>query len=195
MKRNWGLLVLLLAAAAFAIQPAAAQDTKHKIYIYLAEIMPMSDGTIDGGTVEAQDEMGYGIGYEFRLNKLMGLDFDYMMATHDVDYQGHKCCEIDFNPLSASFNFHLINTNLIDFYVAPTVSYVMWGDFKIDNGPSFSTGDEFALGASAGIDVGGKKFAFVGGLRYLMLDASPDDVPGDVSIDPLLIRAGFAFKF
>ena len=193
MKKHWSVFVLLIAVAAFAVQPAAAQDTKHKVYVFLAQVMPMSDTSFGRTTVEVQDEMGFGLGYEFRLNKLMGLDFDYMTATHDVEADGQKCCEIDFNPLSASLNFHLINTKLIDFYVAPTLSYVMWGDLETDFGDA-DVDKELTFGASVGIDVGNEKFAFVGGLRYLMLDAT-DEYDEEISVDPLIFRAGFAFKF
>jgi hypothetical protein len=116
-------------------------------------------------------------------------------ATHDVEFSGSTVAEVDLEPLSASLNLHLIHTTIIDFYVAPTVSYVSWGDLEIFGGDSVSTDGQTVLGASVGLDVGlGRSFALVGGVRYLDLDLEADGTE-DVSVNPLFTRLGIALRW
>jgi outer membrane protein W len=97
--------------------------------------------------------------------------------------------EVDVNPVTFAANFHIIPDNVIDFYVGPVASYVSFDadDADIDS--------EATFGAAAGLDIGiGEHFAVTGGVRWLDLSAE-DDTGLEVSIDPLFLRAGVAWRF
>ena len=202
--RKW-MLATIVIALAMAV-PAQAQDVKFKVFAAAASVSPLSDDNVTIGevtdTIEASSQTGWDIGFEWRMSKLFGLEVDYLNATHDVDFGGTTIGETDFQPMSATLNFHLIHTKLIDFYLGPTVSYVNWGNIDLnEEGQDLTdelgipTDSEVAYGASVGIDVGlGKSFAIVGGIRYLLVDLTPQDGDG-VGVDPLIARVGVAFRF
>lgn len=202
MKRS-GLL-LFLAVAALAIQPAAAQDNSFKIYGGLAYISPLSEEDVDFGSVsdsvEASSEAGWNVGVEFRFSELFGLEIDVVHATQDIEFGGDTIADVDFTPVSATLNFHLINTSVVDFYLGPTAGYVIWGDIDFESS-SFSSSDEgtdnqFAWGAAVGLDIGfGGTFAITGGVRWLDVDLEPEEGNEEIGVDPLLSRLGVAFRF
>jgi opacity protein-like surface antigen len=201
MKRAITLVFALLVLVV-AIDPAAAQDNKFKIFAAASYVSPLSDDdvTVDDVTeaVEASSEIGWNIGFEWRWSELLGLEIDYLDAQHDVEVGGVVVGEVGMSPLSASLNIHLIQTKLIDFYVAPTISYVNWGDVELNelgDNETVSTDTETAYGVSLGLDIGlGENLAIVTGLRYLRLDVTPEDSDG-ISVDPLFARVGLAWRF
>src|SRR5262249_10923256 len=105
-----------------------------------------------------------------------------------------KVDNVHFQPLSATLNIHLIPTEHVDFYVGPTVSYFIVGDVDLGTGTSFKTDNDFAWGASVGLELGGKSFGVITGVRWLNADISPDGAP-KIPVDPLFSRAGLYFRF
>ena len=203
MKRMISVAVALVAVA-WAL-PAQAQDVKFKVFGAAAYVSPLSSEDVTLGSVtdsiEAASQTGWDLGFEWRISKLLGLEFDYVNATQDVEFGGTTIGETDLQPLSATLNFHLIHTEVIDFYVGPTFSYVNWGNIDLNQAGQDATGalgvptdSETAYGASVGLDIGlGKNFAIVGGVRFLKLDLATDE--NSVAVDPLISRVGVAFRF
>ncbi len=205
--------ILVVVAAALVVlgliaTPAAAQENKFKVFVAAGYISPLSteDGVDIGevtDSIEASSEVGYDFGIEWRANKLIGVELDYLNGKHDVEFGGTRIAETDFKPLSLSLNFHLIHTNFLDFYVGPTVSYVSWGDIKVDeafrdlvDGSSISTDSETAFGAQVGLDIGiGPHFAIVTGVRYLQVDITPEGDSDGLAVDPLIARVGAAWRW
>ena len=189
MKRILIVAVALLAVVG-AVSNAAAQDHKWKVLAAASYLSPLSDSTDSAGDViEAASAVGWEVGAEWRLAKLVGLELDYMQSTNDIDVAGVTVAEVDVNPLTFAANFHIIPDNVIDFYVGPVASYVSFDadDADIDS--------EATFGAAAGLDIGiGEHFAVTGGVRWLDLSAE-DDTGVEVSIDPLFLRAGVAWRF
>jgi hypothetical protein len=197
MNRIKIALVICALAGLAAVQPAAAQDTGFKVFGAVSYVSPLSDSDIEFDdvvlAVEAKSETGWNVGFEWRGSKLLGLEIDFTDATHDVEIDGSKAGEVGLTAYSASLNFHLIHTTFIDFYVAPTVAYVDWGDLETGDG-DVSTDSETVFGASVGLDVGlGKNVALVGGIRYLDLDVNVDGT--EVSVNPLFTRVGVAYRW
>jgi len=190
------LAVVLVAFA--AVSTASAQGNRFKVYAAYNYVAPLgSEDITDQGateTLEAAEEAGWSLGFEWRMGKWGGLEFDYLNADHDIELGGVKVAETTMSPLSASFNFHLIHTKIVDFYLGPTVSYVNWDDVKTIDGDTFSTDDEFAYGAQVGLDISlVKSVAIVAGVRYTQLKITTDD--GDVDVNPLFAKVGFAFRW
>lgn len=205
MKKLCIGLALAMAVAASQFQPALAQDNKVKIFAGASYISPLDEADVDIGaitdSIEASSELGWTVGVEFRFGEWIGLEVDYVSATHDIEFGGQQIAEIDFAPISASLNVHLVHTKLVDLYIAPTATYVYWGDLELDSGQTINlsdldTDDEVSFGASLGLDIGlGEHFAVFGGVRWLSVDFENDDIDGSIGVDPLLSRLGVAVRF
>ena len=155
--------------------------------------------TIDNvrDSAQAADQMGWTVGFEWKFGKLMGIEVDYIDADQDVEFGGTAIGEVGFSPLSASLNIHLIPTKHFDFYVAPTASYVNWGNIELNDkagGGSASTDSEFAYGAQVGLDIGFEHLKIVAGLRWLSLDITPENTDS-IGVDPLIVRLGVGWGF
>jgi outer membrane protein W len=199
------LALVLLVAAGFS--QTEAQGTKYKVYAGFAYISPTGDDDIDFDgeleKIEAADEFGYNIGFEYRFSKLFGLDFDINSADHDVEVGGEVIGDTTMFPVSATLNFHLIRSRYFDFYLGPTASYVMWDDVSIKSpydlllGDKIKVDDEFAWGAVVGVDISLVKIvALTVKVRYLDLDLTPDESGADsLAIDPLIANVGVAIRW
>jgi outer membrane protein W len=195
------LLALTAVLCVLAAQPLfAASDTKFKIFGAAAWVAPLDDEDVSidavDDTLEAAEAVGWNLGFEFRFTDRLGLELDYINSTQDLDFGGETIGEFRIEPVSASLNIHLFDSDVVDLYLAPTASWVFFNDVEFEN----ITGEvdvdpEFAWGASIGLDIGlGERFAIVTGLRWLNLEAGGDDV-GEFGIDPLIARAGLGIRF
>ena len=203
MKRFILAGAMLLALTAF--QPAAAQDEWNvKFFGAMAYVAPLGteDVTIGSITdsVQASNETGWEVGLEFRFAKILGLELSYLNSTQDVEFGDTTIASVDLTPYNVALNFHLFPNKYFDFYIAPVAAYVNWGDIEYTDGTSESADSEIAYGAAVGLDISfNKSFAFIGGVRWLSLDITPDDptAPDDdsLAVDPLFARVGFAFRF
>lgn len=196
-------VVLLVAAAlSLAASAAIAQDaSKLKVYGMLAYVSPLSetDQDVNGVTdaVKASSEFGYSFGLEFRLTSLLGLEFDYLYAKHDVEHDTAGLLgETTFQPISGTVNLHVPIGNL-DLYAGPTAAYVNWGDLELPSGGGKVEIDpEFGYGVSAGADLTiTPQIAATGGLRWLNVQAQPDGGGDALDVHPLFARAGLAIRF
>ena len=195
--RKWMLLSILIIAA-LAIAPAQAQGNKFKAYAALDYVVPTgsTDLDIEGivDSVEASDEVGWSLGFEWRLGKWGGLQFDYTDVSHDIVFQDESIASTSMTPLSASFNFHLVHTRVIDFYFGPTISYVMWDDITTSDGETISADSEWGYGAQIGADFSiFKSVAIVTGLRYISLEVGADDE--SIGVDPFFATVGVAIRW
>ncbi len=202
MKKSALVLVSLLAAFAVA-SPALAQDSSFKIFGALNYVMPMSDENVAGlGTLEATDELGYEIGFEWRATEMIGVELSYLNAGHDVELDGAKLGEIDLEPISLTLNFHFYSSDMVDVYAGPMASYVLWSDVDVVEPfasalgtNTLQTDSEFGYGAAIGADFKvGENVVITTGLRYLFVDAPVEGVT-DVGVDPLFFRAGIGYRF
>ncbi len=199
------VVALCLLSLGFAVSPVLAQGNHLKIFGGASYVAPLSeeDVTIASvrDSVEASDELGWTLGLEFRFTDHFGLELDYVNVTNDVDFAGSKLGEVDFSPLSATFDIHLVHTKVVDFYLGPTATYVQWGDVKIDPGASpvvskLDTDNNLAWGASVGLDIGlGDHWAVTGGVRWINTDLELADSSTSIGVDPLMSRLGLALRF
>jgi outer membrane protein W len=192
------MVVAVVVIALLAIAPANAQGNKFKVYAAFNYVAPTGSSDLDfeGSleSVEATQEAGWSLGFEWRIGKWAGIEFDYLKSSHDVESDGEQIAETSMSPLSASFNFHLIHTKILDFYFGPTVSYVSWDDIDTIEGETIPTDSEWAYGAQIGLDFSIiKSVAIVTGLRYTQLDVTGDE--DSVAVNPLYAKIGVAIRF
>lgn len=189
-------VILAMAATALVAVPAMAADETLIYRGSLTYIEPTSDATIDGDKVEADSAVGVDLSFEYKFAKAWGIEAAVLYADHDVNVNGQKIGDISQTPLLFSANYHFPTSGKADWYLGPTLGYTFWGDFKIDNVGSVNTDGEFTYGLNSGVDIPfGENWAFTAGLRYLFVKASPDDVGGEVDVNPLGLRAGIAYRF
>jgi len=206
-------VLALVAIVALAVPLANAADSKHKFSLFTGYAMPNGDYTesdVELGNlkIEADDAMGYGLGYEFRYNKLMSFGASLSNWSHDVNYtisddtgsESGKFGETSWMPILFDANFHLFGSSAIDFYLGPTLGYAMWDDLTPEPDIEFSQvaiKDAFTYGVNIGLDINlGENWAISGGLRYLLLDAEVDepDAP-TIGVDPIIVTVGVGYKF
>src|SRR5262245_48688033 len=177
----------------------AAAPPTFKVFGGASYVSPLGEDDVTFGSitdsVEASDELGWTVGLEARVNQILGFEFDYVNATNDIEFGGDVIGEVEMQPLSATLNFHLIPTSIVDLYIGPTASYFIFDDVEIDSGGTLETDDEFAYGASLGLEIGlGQTFAILGGVRWLKVDLAPEGAE-EVAVDPLFSRLGVALRF
>jgi len=194
------LVLVGIALLAAAGSLAMAQGNKFRVFVAAAYVEPLSedDQDIDGqiDALKATSEVGWTVGFEWRVTKWFGLELDYLSVDEDLEFGGEKIASTNYNPLSLSANFHLVHTKIVDFWVAPTISYVDWGDIEVPNDDNISTDSSTAWGATLGLDLSFFKFMAVTlGLRYTKVDIEESDGGTSSSVDPLMARAGLSFHF
>ena len=200
MKRFGWLAVAVLIVAIAAVPAQAAQaDYKFKIFGGLAYVTPMADSEIDDVSFEADNELGYEIGAEWKPLNRLGFEVALVDVTNDVNANGIKVGEIGMQPWFITANFHIINSDRFAWYAGPTVAFVNWDDFEVDEafgGGSSSIESETTFGLSTGIDLGlGEHLAIIGGLRWIDSGAEESDSGETVDVNPLFARVALAWRF
>ena len=195
-------ILALAAVVVFASAPAVAQDHSFKVFATANWISPLADDdiTFEGveDSLEGSDEFGYEAGFEWRLNKIVGIEGSYMLGSNDFELGSTDIGELDQQTITAALNLHIIPTTFFDLWIAPVASWYTFDDIDAPGGESVEVGSEWGYGAAVGFDIGfGKTFAITAGVRYIKLDVSGDSSGGnfDVGIDPLIARAGIAIRF
>ena len=145
---------------------------------------------------------GFGIDVERRFSKLLGLDLAVGYTELDVEFTQSLTTTIakdtlEVLPIWLAVNFHLVNTEKLDFWVGPQIGYVAWNDpltFTVPGQPTFELETENAfpgVGLALGLDWwltknSGLNFAF----RFV--DADANDV---LLVDPTFVTVGYTWKF
>ena len=195
------LLPVMAIAALLFVSPAAAQDNAFKIFLALDWISPLGEEDVTFGSVEdsleAASDLGWEAGFEWRLNKVVGLEGSYMVAEQDIDFGNDPAASVKSGWINAALNFHIIPAEHFDLWVAPVASWVNWDDIEFDPAlgqPTAEAESDVAFGAALGFDIGiGDVFAITAGLKWLSLDLQTNG--NNIPVDPLIARAGVAFRF
>jgi hypothetical protein len=200
MKRfGWLAIAVLIVAIAAVPAQAAQADYKFKIFGGLSYVTPMADSEIDDVSFEADNELGYEIGAEWKPLNRLGFEVALVDVTNDVNANGIKVGEIGMQPWFITANFHIINSDRFAWYAGPTVAFVNWDDFEVDEafgGGSSSIESETTFGLSTGIDLGlGEHLAIIGGLRWIDSGAEESDSGETVDVNPLFARVALAWRF
>ncbi len=147
---------------------------------------------------------GYGVDFEYRFGKLFGLDIAASYTELDINFTQSLTSAVATDtlkvfPIWITANFHVVNTEMVDFYVGPQIAYVAWNDplsFDVPGQGTFvlPTENEFpAVGFALGLDLwfsekNGLNFAF----RFIDADADPTH---NLPVDPTFFTIGYAMKF
>jgi outer membrane protein W len=176
------------------------------------------EGTL---TIEPQDTYGFTVGYEYSLIDFLGFDFVLLNATSDVDGrllgtywindsntgdlidtgpldETDEIGDVTFTPVTVGINFHLTPGSKLDFFVAPVVGYVFYGDLDV-YGDKVSMEDGFTYGATVGLDIPlGERWVVNGALRYLSTETKIDE-PGfesdSLDVSPVVFQVAMGYRF
>lgn len=191
--RAFAVLALLgLAAPAFAHEPPRSTFRVHGTYF-----SPTSDSTVNGNlTLELDDAIGIGFGYERRLNRTLGLAVDMswfrVEPTAATPWFGLRGGKRDVIPVTLGANFHYSPEGLVDLYAGPLVAYMAYEGFE----------DEITWGLNMGFDLpfDHQQWAFTGSVKYLKTEAEDSTpAPGEralsARVNPLVVSVGVAYRF
>ena len=197
MFRARTAILALAAVAVLASAEAQAQDHTGRLFITIDYVSPLGDDDITFNSVQdavqGSSDFGYEIGFEGRVNKVLGIEGSFLAGSNDFEFGDTELGSLDQRAITAALNFHIIPTKHFDLWLAPIASWYSFGELEdIPNGDDLN--DEWGYGAQVGFDIGfGRVFAITGGVRYVKLDISTD--AGTVAFDPVIARAGVAFRF
>ena len=205
MFRARTVIPVLAAVAFFASAEAQAQDHKFKFFITADWVSPLGDDEITFGSVQdavqGSDDFGYEGGFEWRMNKLVGIEVSYLIGSNDFELEEFdtELGTVDQQAVTAALNFHILPTKVFDLWIAPIASWYTFGDFDFDDAidsEDVELDSEWGYGAAVGFDIGlGKTVAITGGVRYVKLDLASDGFDNDLAFDPVIARVGLAFRF
>ncbi|MBP7148677.1 MAG: OmpW family protein [Acidobacteria bacterium] len=203
-KVIWVVLLALLAGTGAAV----AQESANIFRGHVVYVDPTGDENIDIGfdvKLEPDSATGFGISYERRLTEQMGLEFGLFRSEHDVEASAFgdemTIGDYSFMPFTVALNFHVARTDTLDFYLAPMVAYVMYGDLEANedfSDDNLKIDDDFGFGAVVGLEVPASgNWAFSAQLKYLKTTASGEDDGDDAEVDinPWILHAGVAYRF
>ena len=202
MKGTNSLLPMLaIAGAVFAPSIAHAEEDKGdydwKLFLGGSYVTPLSktDVTTLGTAVKASSELGYEIGVEWKGTDRFGFEIAYLDANSDIKAVTGKVGDITMRPWDFTLNFHIIDANIFNWYIGPTLSYISWSDLKLNNGFKLPVDSQTTYGVSTGLVIGlGQTFGIQFGLRYI--EASIDaGLPQKIKVDPLFASVAVSFRF
>ena len=202
MSKKRALFMTLCAlGGAFGAASVRAQDeVKHfKIFAGPAYVAPLEEDNVTFGAVTdslaSEEHIGWNLGFEGRINKLLGIELDYINSNQDLEFGGTTIGNTNFSPVTATLNFHVIAGEKFDFYLGPSYAYINWSDIELTGGTELGTNSNHGWGVTVGADFyPWEHFGFYAGLRYL--DANLDmDNGQSASMNPLVARLGAAARF
>jgi outer membrane protein W len=202
IKRT-ALAFAMFASAGIVFAPSIAQaeedkgDYDWKLFLGGSYVAPLSktDVTSLGTSVKASSELGYEIGVEWKGTDRFGFEIAYLDANSDIKAVTGKVGDITMRPWDFTLNFHIIDANIFNWYIGPTLSYISWSDLKLNNGFKLPVDSQTTYGVSTGLVIGlGQTFGIQFGLRYI--EASIDaGLPQKIKVDPLFASVAVSFRF
>lgn len=233
------MLLLVVVVGLLAAPASLAAGEKNHFRFHLGYMSPTGDnkftdditdvdfdgdGTPDtlnlAAKAEFQGALGAGIGYEYMVTDLIGIDagLDYFKPDLELTATGtliHSDGSADetvsvkvkgsgkFMPLTVGPMFHVAKNESMDFYLGPQLAYIMYGDVSVTNEflgeVKAKFKNELTWGVKLGIDVPlGQGWAFNGQLQYLDAKSELDE---DISpkpkfnAKPFILTAGATYRF
>lgn len=209
------LLVCILAIAG----SAAAQAAEPRWQVRLGGLLVDGDqGFATEGEAGSRvlaggnAEIGAGAAVEFRVSKRLGFELGAAFAEvpnyEDAEAFSGGDASIgngpSFTATTVGLHLHLTPDRRADVYLGPAIALVQYGDFELDLGDGlveFEVDDDFAWGATVGVDlgIGDGGWSINAAATYLESDMEVSERGSEgtvvVPFDPVMVRVGAAFSF
>ena len=160
------------------------------------------------GTVETEVDgsaLGFGGDVEYKFRRWLGLDAALAYTSLPVSFRSSAdpgvTQDADFTviPLFVALNFHVVNTEKVDFWLGPQIAYLYYPDELSYDVPGVGTFDYESsnlfspFGFDLGLDV---FFNATWGLNFAIRFQNADGDPnGHMTIDPTFVTVGMTAKF
>ncbi len=213
-------LMLILALTA-PLATAGADDDKWRLRFGGVWVEPDPDfAEVDesGNRVEvgAGDAIGFGLAFERRFGRRLGVELGAMQAEPDIligtGFSGGPHIDttqgVDFRAITLALNVHLTPGKAVDLYAGPLLAHVEYGNLRLifqDAAETVevevSSSDHFTFGAQLGADVPFGDSAWSLNLVGRYLDSSLDVATGEqrvvqqLDVGSLIVGVGVGFRF
>jgi outer membrane protein W len=205
--KTWSLALVLGLVLVVAGSPAVAAEESQNIVRFGAQwVMPLGEyKDPSGGTISADDAVGYAVQFEHKFTGVFGLEFGLAYTSLDftAELAGVKTPlgTASMRPFSVAGNFHALKDKKVDLYFGAQIAWVTYGDLTIDasqGGGNQNLTTDFGYGALIGLDIPFGKSAW--GLsmqaRYLKTKAGSGEQNSiAVPIDPLAFQLAARVQF
>jgi outer membrane protein W len=212
-RASYGWFAIWVATLALLPAGAAAQ-VEQRVRIQGTWSNPTDEfreRDVDGDfVIEAEDELGWRLGYEVLFRDHWGAELAASTTRHDIEGSGGFAPSLEFaririTPITASLLYHFNPRGKADFFLGGGAAYVDYGDFELtfagldpDDDNSFSVEPDLTYTLQAGLDVKlTDRWAVTGNVQWIDTDAEFDDEDGGDSlpISPVIVGAGVALRF
>jgi outer membrane protein W len=198
----------LIAICFVLIGTAHAETPSGSLRLFVTSANPTSDFSGDLGLgapveVEADSSTGFGVAYEIRINRRLGVETGMIIMPFDfgLEFLGssEELGDTTAIPITVGLDLHLLGEkSRVDLYAGPIVGYTLWADMDFSaaaGGGVADLDDSFGIGAVLGLDVpfGSSNWQFNAALRYLPMSAEDPSV--EIEVDPLFVDLGFGYRF
>jgi hypothetical protein len=124
--------------------PGSAEAGDHKVRFGARTVVPTGDlftaeeavAAVFGVTVftpEVRSATGFMLGYEIRINELLGVSVGLSRTTHDVALGGETIAELSITPLLVGPNFHVVRRDRFSIYLGPQIGFVVYGAYSAES--------------------------------------------------------------
>lgn len=221
-----GALIVLVLTMGLS-SPAAARGPAH-LRAFALWVQPDLDFNRPGDeqdlTADADGALGLGISGEYQFSDRLGLELGVFRASPDINLVNYVR-ELDLaaqasdgqamTPVSLGLNIHLLPEDRLDFYLAPFVAYVYYGDLEFHLNETIEIGgqtvtlqdsvrvdvdNDLAYGATLGLDIpfSSQPWAVATSVRYLATGLDITDPEGDretLDFDSWIVSLGLRYSF
>ena len=196
---------------------AEAGDDQWVVRVSALSMNPTGDTVVVAGDDEqisysGNSGCGFGVEFEYRASRLLGIDFGALTAAPVIDVLIDEVgvisasAEPRLTPLYAGLNIHLTPDSRFDLYLGPMLAYVVYSSFDLVVDPWFLTEEDFsaendlAVGVNLELDIrlGDRGWLLSAAFKYIdtTLEASPPDGGiGWTDIDPMVYSIGVGCRF
>ena len=219
MRIGMRLAVIALAASPLVAAPAFAASTddahlgwRGRFWVGTVGRYVLDDNDPytppSFGTVETEVDgsaLGFGGDVEYKFLRWLGIDAALAYTSLPVEFQSSldpgvtQSADFAVVPLFVSLNFHVVNSERVDFWLGPQIAYLYYpddlsfdvpgaGQFVYDSSSTFSAWG-FALGTDISFN---PTWAVNIAVRFQNGDGDPD---GHLTVDPTFVTVGMTAKF
>jgi len=217
MRTGMGVALIAIAVGTLSTSPAAAADDaqtgwRGRFWVGTVGRYVLSDNDpyqqSPFGTVETQVDgsaLGFGGDVEYKFKRWLGVDAALAYTSLPVEFQSSvdpgvtQSADFTVVPLFVSLNFHVVNSEKVDFWLGPQIAYLYYpdslsfdvagaGTFDYDSSSTFSP-----FGFAIGTDIFfNSTWAVNIAVRFQNGDG---DSNGHLTIDPTFVTVGMTAKF
>ena len=186
----------------------AADRGRFQVQLYGAGVFPTTDYRRPSTrarylTASVDSSLGIGAGFRARLTGPLGVGFDAIFAWPDIHgslvypYAAttfYADGELDQKMFALGLDLHLLESQIVDLYVDPLVSYISYDGRVTGEYTSIIDSRGYSFGLGVGADIGRGRWIFNTSFKHLSV-ARISGFDRGFNIRPVLLTFGLGFRF